>query len=48
VGITTSYIRAELARREQRVARLLDERQHVVADLEAVEGALDLLGERAG
>jgi hypothetical protein len=44
-GVRSSEIRAELARREGRAAELLAERERIVANLDAIEAALDAMGE---
>jgi hypothetical protein len=43
-GVRSSEIRAELTRREHRAAKLLAERDRIVADLRAIEAALDAMG----
>jgi len=42
---TSAEILAELARRERRVAKLLAEREHVIAAMNEIEAALDAIGE---
>jgi len=44
-GISSADIRAELARRQRRVPELLAERARVVQQMEAIEAALEAIGE---
>ncbi|HEX5011121.1 MAG TPA: hypothetical protein VFY71_12045 [Planctomycetota bacterium] len=44
-GVRSAEIRAELARRERRAAKLLAERERIVAEMEAIEAALTAMGE---
>jgi len=44
-GISSADIRVELARRERRAAKLLAERERVIQAMEAIEAALDAIGE---
>jgi hypothetical protein len=44
-GVSSSEIRAELARRERRVAKLLAERERVIAAMDEIEAALDAIGQ---
>ena len=47
-GITSAEIRAELARREKRVPKLLAEHALVLQQMEAIEDALASIGEELG
>ncbi len=44
-GVSSADIRAELARRERRVAKLLAERERVIAAMDEIEAALDAIGQ---
>jgi hypothetical protein len=44
-GISSADIRAELARRQRRVPKLLAERAQVIHQMEAIEDALEAMGE---
>ncbi|HEX5010781.1 MAG TPA: hypothetical protein VFY71_10290 [Planctomycetota bacterium] len=40
-GVRSADIRAELTRRERRAAKLLAERERIIAEMEAIEAALE-------
>ena len=44
-GVRSADIRAELARRERRAVVLLAERERVIRELDAIEAALEAIGE---
>jgi len=44
-GVSSADIRAELARRERRVPKLMAERAMVIQQMEAIEAALNALGD---
>jgi hypothetical protein len=44
-GVSSADIRAELARRERRMAKLLAERERVTAAMDEIEAALEAIGQ---
>jgi len=44
-GVTSADIRAELDRRQRRAKALLAERERLIREMEAIEAALDAIGE---